>query len=130
MPCLGAVIHHGGINTTALALRAGVPQLVLPAGHDRPDNAATALALRAGVPQLVLPAGHDRPDNAERVERLGAGRLVRRPDWSAAAVAAGLEALRSPAILARCEELRCRMAADGDSATARAVSIVESLRGR
>jgi UDP:flavonoid glycosyltransferase YjiC (YdhE family) len=40
MPRLGAVVHHGGIGTSAQALACGVPQLILPFGFDRPDNAA------------------------------------------------------------------------------------------
>jgi UDP:flavonoid glycosyltransferase YjiC (YdhE family) len=35
-----AVIHHGGIGTSGQALAARAPQLVLPLGIDRPDNAA------------------------------------------------------------------------------------------
>lgn len=38
-PRAAAVIHHGGIGTTAQALRAGVPQLVCPIFGDQPDNA-------------------------------------------------------------------------------------------
>lgn len=50
-PRAAAVVHSGGIGTTAQALRAGRPQLVVPFAHDQFDNAA-------------------------RVERLGAGRVV------------------------------------------------------
>ncbi|WP_220749779.1 MULTISPECIES: glycosyltransferase [Jannaschia] len=39
-PQAAAIVHHGGIGTTAEALRAGRPQLVLPVGGDQPDNAA------------------------------------------------------------------------------------------
>lgn len=35
-----AVIHHGGMGTVSHAALAGVPQLVLPEGADRPDNGA------------------------------------------------------------------------------------------
>lgn len=38
-PRASAVIHHGGIGTTAQALRAGVPQLVCPVLGDQFDNA-------------------------------------------------------------------------------------------
>lgn len=38
-PRCGAVVHHGGIGTTAEAIRAGVPQLVMPMSYDQPDNA-------------------------------------------------------------------------------------------
>jgi UDP:flavonoid glycosyltransferase YjiC (YdhE family) len=35
-----AIVHQGGIGTTAQALRAGRPTLVMPYSHDQPDNAA------------------------------------------------------------------------------------------
>ena len=38
-PRAGLVIHHGGVNTTAETLRAGVPSLVIPHGYDQFDNA-------------------------------------------------------------------------------------------
>ncbi len=44
-PHAGMVIHHGGLNTTAETLRAGVPSLVIPHGHDQFDNAIRAAHL-------------------------------------------------------------------------------------
>lgn len=38
-PRAGLVIHHGGVNTTAETLRAGIPALVIPHGYDQFDNA-------------------------------------------------------------------------------------------
>ncbi len=35
-----AIVHQGGVGTTAQALRAGKPQLIVPQSHDQPDNAA------------------------------------------------------------------------------------------
>lgn len=35
-----AIVHSGGIGTTARALRAGKPALIVPWGYDQPDNAA------------------------------------------------------------------------------------------
>ena len=49
LPHVGALAHHGGIGTTAEALRAGTPQLVVPLAHDQFDNAARVEALGAGV---------------------------------------------------------------------------------
>jgi UDP:flavonoid glycosyltransferase YjiC (YdhE family) len=43
-----AVVHHGGIGTTAQALAAGVPQLIVPFAHDQPDNAVRLRALGVG----------------------------------------------------------------------------------
>ena len=39
-PQAAAVVHHGGIGTTARALAAGTPQVLMADGIDRPDNAA------------------------------------------------------------------------------------------
>jgi len=47
-PRCAAVIHHGGIGTTAQALRAGVPALVLPWGVDQSFDGAQVARLSAG----------------------------------------------------------------------------------
>jgi UDP:flavonoid glycosyltransferase YjiC (YdhE family) len=39
-PRARAVVHQGGMGTLSQALRAGVPQVVVPFGNDQPDNAA------------------------------------------------------------------------------------------
>lgn len=39
-PRAACVVHQGGVGTTGQALRAGVPQLIVPFAHDQPDNAA------------------------------------------------------------------------------------------
>jgi len=49
LPQVAALVHHGGIGTTAEALRAGTPQLVVPLAHDQFDNAARVMALGAGA---------------------------------------------------------------------------------
>jgi UDP:flavonoid glycosyltransferase YjiC (YdhE family) len=43
-----ALVHQGGIGTTAQALRAGRPMLVVPFAHDQFDNAARAARLGVG----------------------------------------------------------------------------------
>src|SRR5206468_2618186 len=48
LPRVAALVHHGGIGTTAEALRAATPQLVAPLAHDQFDNAARVTALGAG----------------------------------------------------------------------------------
>ena len=45
LPHAAALVHHGGIGTTAEALRAAVPQLVLPWAFDQFDNAQRVVAL-------------------------------------------------------------------------------------
>jgi UDP:flavonoid glycosyltransferase YjiC (YdhE family) len=48
-PLCAAVVHHGGVGTTAAALETGCPQLVLPLAWDQPDNASRVARLGAGI---------------------------------------------------------------------------------
>jgi rhamnosyltransferase subunit B len=59
MPRVSAVIHHGGISTITRALTSRTPQVILPWGFDRPDNAA-----RLGRHRLAhwLPVSQWTPD--------------------------------------------------------------------
>lgn len=50
-PLASVVIHQAGIGTTAQALRAGRPMLVMPYSHDQPDNARRVRKL--GVAQVL-----------------------------------------------------------------------------
>jgi UDP:flavonoid glycosyltransferase YjiC (YdhE family) len=84
-PRVAAVVHHGGVGTAALALE-------------------------AGLPQLVMPMAHDQPDNAERLERLGVSRTFSRHHVHGAELARLLdELLTSPEVAARCREAADRM---------------------
>ncbi|HVS37400.1 MAG TPA: nucleotide disphospho-sugar-binding domain-containing protein [Gemmataceae bacterium] len=47
-PHCAAVVHHGGVGTTARALAAGVPQLILPLAYDQTDNAVRVQKLGVG----------------------------------------------------------------------------------
>ena len=81
LPRAAALVHHGGIGTTAQALAAGIPQLVMPMSYDQPDNAA-------------------------RVERLGVGLSIAPRRFKPPAVARRLEELlSSPTVPARCSEV-------------------------
>jgi len=57
LPRAAALVHHGGIGTTAEALRAGVPQVIVPLAYDQFDNGARVAALRAGRALGGGPAG-------------------------------------------------------------------------
>jgi UDP:flavonoid glycosyltransferase YjiC (YdhE family) len=84
LPRSAAVVHHGGIGSTSQALRAGVPQLVMPMAHDQPDNAA-------------------------RVVRLGVGAWLPRAKFQGPEVARKLMALLGSANLrTRCQEVAAR----------------------
>jgi len=53
LPKALAVIHHGGMGTTAQAIRAGIPQLIRPIKYDQPDNANRIYKLGLGT--YVMP---------------------------------------------------------------------------
>jgi rhamnosyltransferase subunit B len=47
-------VHHGGVGSSAQALRAGIPQLVVPHAYDQFDNAMRLRRLGVG---RTLPQG-------------------------------------------------------------------------
>lgn len=100
-PRAAAVVHSGGIGTTAQALRAGRPQIIVPFAHDQFDNAA-------------------------RVERLGAGRVVGLTDLDAARLAGALSAVLSdPGVLEKAAA--ASRAVSADDGVAAACDAVEGL---
>ncbi len=68
IPRCRAAVHQGGIGTTAQALR-------------------------AGKPTVIVPWAHDQPDNARRVSKLGCGRSLSRSNYTAARAAAELKSI-------------------------------------
>jgi len=67
-PRASAVVHQGGIGTTAQALRSGHPMLVVPHAHDQPDNAFRVTNL--GVARTVFPRRYKGARVARELERL------------------------------------------------------------
>lgn len=98
-PRAAVVVHHGGIGTSAEALR-------------------------AGVPMLVVPHGFDQPDNAVRLERIGVAEILPVSRYRAEPAAAHLRRLLQPSYAARAaacaERLRC------DDGAARAADVIEA----
>jgi UDP:flavonoid glycosyltransferase YjiC (YdhE family) len=93
------LVHHGGIGTTAAALG-------------------------AGVPQIIVPRYFDQPDNGRRVTRLGVGGVVERASLSGTALAAAARPLLDGDAGARAS-LRRRIAET--DAVARCADILESV---
>jgi UDP:flavonoid glycosyltransferase YjiC (YdhE family) len=100
LPLAAAVVHHGGIGTTAQAFA-------------------------AGVPQLVTPFAHDQPDNAHRVKRLGAGDFVLPPNYAGEGLPAIRRLIEATAIKQRCEELAARLR--GADPIDRTCDLIESI---
>lgn len=63
LPEASALMHNGGIGTAAAAMRAGIPQLIVPRMLDQPDNASRLQQL--GVAAVLSPRAC-RPDRAAR----------------------------------------------------------------
>ena len=85
LPRAALLVHHGGIGTAAQALA-------------------------AGIPQLVMPHGHDQPDNAQRLVGLGVARALRPKQYSVERAVAALSVLlEDPALAARCRALAERI---------------------
>ncbi|MGI4826926.1 MAG: glycosyltransferase [Janthinobacterium lividum] len=81
-PRAAAIVHQGGVGTTAEALRAGRPMLVVPYGADQPDNAARVVRLGVGrtltrgqyrKARVTLALQHllEKPQYAHRAEQVG-----------------------------------------------------------
>ncbi len=79
LPRARAIVHHGGIGTSAQALR-------------------------AGIPQLVWPQAYDQFDNAMHLERLGVGRRLRSHPLETAELATRLQELENgPSVRVACQ---------------------------
>lgn len=100
-----AIVHHGGIGTTAEALAAGVPQLILPDGFDRDDNGC-------------------------RVEAIGVGRSLPIADCTESAASEALAyLLHSAKVHARCRHFLTLMEShDGPACTAALIANGASSR--
>lgn len=67
-PKAACVVHQGGVGTTGQALRAGVPQLIMPYGHDQPDNAARCRRIR--VAEIIARGDYSAGPAADLIKRL------------------------------------------------------------
>jgi UDP:flavonoid glycosyltransferase YjiC (YdhE family) len=93
-PRVAAIVHHGGIGTTAQALR-------------------------SGLPMLIMPLAHDQPDNAQRLARMGIARIIPRSRYTPARAAAELRHLLDcPAYSERASEVGQRVRREDGIGTA------------
>jgi len=68
LPRSAALVHHGGVGTSAAGLMCGAPQLIAPVCHDQPDNAERVKGL--GVGDVLEPTQFQGPVIAERLRTL------------------------------------------------------------
>lgn len=87
------IVHHGGIGTTAQALR-------------------------SGRPQLVVPYSADQPDNADRLERMGVARSIPIGQFSPRRAVIELDRLSTPAYVRRARRAAENLASENGPAAA------------
>src|SRR5262245_42244430 len=101
LPQVAMLVYHGGIGTLAQTIK-------------------------AGIPHLVVPHGHDQFDNAFRIERLGLGRGIPQTRYRAGRVAEAIKTmLGNSNVQARARDYATRV--DGDAAVNRACELIEGL---
>jgi rhamnosyltransferase subunit B len=89
-----AIIHKGGVGTTAQCLR-------------------------AGKPMLIMPYSHDQPDNARRMRRLKVARTIQKRYFTPLRVARKLRTLlENPTYSRRAEQIAMRLRAEDGVAAA------------
>ena len=104
LPRCAAIVHHGGVGTTAAGFA-------------------------AGIAQVIMPMSHDQPDNADRAVKLGVARRIMRTSFTAESLATALQwLLESTEVTKSCEEVvrRCR----ATNGIANACDMIESVMPR
>jgi UDP:flavonoid glycosyltransferase YjiC (YdhE family) len=97
-PRAAAIVHQGGIGTTAQAMRAGRPMLVMPYGHDQPDNGARVA--RLGIARVISRRDY-RPERAATELR----RLLEEPGFARRAAEVGERVRQEDGVAAACEAI-------------------------
>lgn len=97
-PHAAAIVHQGGIGTTAQALRAGKPMLVMPFAHDQPDNAARVT--RLGVARTIARSRYHAPRVADELTA-----LLNAPEYARRASEAGRRIRDERGVAAACDAI-------------------------
>lgn len=100
-PKAALVVHHGGAGTTALAMRAGRPMLIVPFAWDQPDHAARVT--RLGI-------GRSISKNRYKVDRVAKElkRLIETPSYAERAKEVGERIRKEDGVGAACDTLENR----------------------
>jgi UDP:flavonoid glycosyltransferase YjiC (YdhE family) len=97
-PRAAAIVHQGGIGTTAQAMRSGRPMLVMPYAHDQPDNAARVT--RLGIARII-PRRRYTPERAAATLR----ELLENPEHALRASEIGEKVRQEDGVRAACDAL-------------------------
>jgi rhamnosyltransferase subunit B len=105
-PRAKAVVHQGGVGTTAQALRAGVPMIVMPFSHDQPDNADRVR--RLGVARVIARREYSGARAANELRR-----LVTQPKYAEQATAIGRIVRAEDGVASACNAIERQLSASG-----------------
>ena len=97
-PRAAAVVHHGGVGTTGLAMRSGRPMLVVPQAWDQPDNGERVA--RLGIAR-TLSKGRYTPHRAVAELR----RLLENPTYSQRAAEVAAQIRQENGVETACDAL-------------------------
>jgi len=97
-PRASLIVHQGGIGTTAEALRAGKPTLVVPYSHDQPDHALRLT--RLGVARTI-----PRERYGATVAERELGILLKEEAYADRAAAIGAEVREEDGVAVACDLL-------------------------
>ncbi|MGC2638123.1 MAG: glycosyltransferase [Acidobacteriaceae bacterium] len=97
-PRASVIVHQGGIGTTAQALRAGRPMLVMPYSHDQPDNARRVR--RLGVAEVLGRSRYKAEPAARLIEQ-----LLREKSYAERATAVAAQVAAENGAAAACDAL-------------------------
>jgi rhamnosyltransferase subunit B len=98
-PRAAAVVHQGGSGTTAQALRAGRPMLIVPFGWDQPDNGVRVARKGAGLSLARKQYSADAAATALR-------RLLHEPSFALRAAEAAAEIATEHGLEGACDEIQ------------------------
>ena len=99
-----AIVHQGGIGTTAQALRSGRPMLVMPYSYDQPDNAARAE--RLGVARTIARDSYTAEQAATELKH-----LLTDPSYAARAASVGKQIQAENGVQVACDLIEARLEA-------------------
>ena len=97
-PRASLIVHQGGVGTTAQAMQAGRPMLVMPYSHDQPDNARRMR--RLGVAGVIRRQDYTAERAARRIRR-----ILRHARFAASAAEVGEQLRRENGLAHACDAL-------------------------
>jgi rhamnosyltransferase subunit B len=97
-PRASLIVHQGGVGTTAQAMQAGRPMLVMPYSHDQPDNARRMR--RLGVAGVIRRENYTAERAARRIRR-----ILGHPRFAERAAEVGEEMRRENGLARVCDAL-------------------------